>query len=262
MTKLPLRKLLASKTLAYSAPFVNFFAVLGLVLLATCQSEPDGDSIIDKSIAVHGGDHLEEVGISFQFRDKQYIVSRDGGRYQYERIFSDSTGDIRDVLHNDGFERYLNSSLVEVSPEFQKKYANSVNSVIYFALLPFGLDGKAVNKEFLGETIIKGKPYYEIMVTFDEEGGGEDHEDTYVYWIHQQNHTMDYLAYAYHVEGGGSRFREAINPRKVGGILFQDYINYDYKGDTTDLHAYEVLFEENKLEEISRIVLENIMVEG
>src|SRR5690606_12217673 len=93
------------KKLAYSSPFINVFAVIGLVLLATCQIEPDADSIIDKSIAVHGGANLEEVEIRFQFRDKQYVIHRDDGRYEYERIFTDSTGNIRDILHNDGFER-------------------------------------------------------------------------------------------------------------------------------------------------------------
>src|SRR5690606_21589154 len=129
MTKKFLGKsIISGKTKDYSAPFVNFFAVFGLVLLATCQLEPDGDSIIDKSIAVHGGDQLEEVNVSFQFRDKKYVVHRDGGRYRYERIFSDSTGNIRDVLHNDGFVRYIDASPAEVSPEFQTKYSNSVNS--------------------------------------------------------------------------------------------------------------------------------------
>lgn len=250
------------KTLAYSSPFVNLFAALGLILLATCQMEPDADSIIEKTIAVHGGDELKKVQISFDFRDIHYVIKHEDGRFQYERLFSDSTGKIHDILTNDGFIRLLDSDTAEVSTEFQKKYSNSINSVAYFALLPYGLDGGAVNRSLLGTTTIKGLPYYEILVTFDEEGGGEDFEDIFVYWINQQSNTMDYLAYAYHTEGGGTRFRESINPREIGEIRFQDYVNYDYKGDSTDLHTYETLFEENKLEELSRINLENIKVEN
>lgn len=257
----PGKLFISPKTLAYSSPFVNIFAALGLVLLATCQMEPDVDSIIEKTIAVHGGGELKEIKLSFDFRDIHYLITHQDGRFQYERLFSDSSGNVHDILTNDGFTRIVDSDTISVTPEFQKKYSNSINSVVYFALLPYGLDGGAVNRSLLGTTSIKGLPYYEIMVSFDEEGGGEDFEDVFVYWINQQTYTMDYLAYAYHTEGGGTRFRESINAREISGIQFQDYVNYDYKGDSTDLHVYETLFEENKLEELSRINLENIEVE-
>lgn len=260
MIKSPRKFFFSPKTLAYSSPFVNLFAALGLIFLATCQMEPDSDSIIEKAIAVHGGDELKEVKLSFDFRDIHYVINHQDGRFQYERIFSDSNRNIHDILTNDGFIRIVDADTAEVSTEFQKKYSNSINSVAYFALLPYGLDGGPVNRSLLGTTTIKGLPYYEILVTFDEEGGGEDFEDIFVYWINQQSYTMDYLAYAYHTEGGGTRFRESINPREIGEIRFQDYVNYDYKGDTSDLHTYETLFAENKLEELSRINLENIKV--
>ena len=251
----------SSKFLVVNFRLMSLLASLCLGVLASCQIKSEADSIIDKAIEAHGGDNLEEVDMSFDFRDKKYVVKRDDGRFQYERIFNDSIGAVRDILTNDGFTRIVNSDTVQLTDEYKRRYSNSVNSVIYFALLPFGLDGDAVNKKYLGETTIKNIPYFEILVSFEEEGGGEDHEDIYMYWINQQTFTMDYLAYAYHVEGGGTRFREAINAREMGGILFQDYINYDYKGDTTDLHRYETLFEEDKLVELSRILLENIEVE-
>lgn len=90
------------------------------------------------------------------------------------------------------------------------KYYNSVNSVHYFAYLPQGLNDKAVQKELLGEVVLKGEPYYKVRVTFAQEGGGNDYEDVFIYWFHKQKFTMDYLAYEFHVDGGGMRFREAV----------------------------------------------------
>ncbi len=87
-------------------------------------------------------------------------------------------------------------------------YSNSVNSVAYFALLPFRLNDAAVNKRYIGTSEIKGEPYFEIEVTFQQKGGGKDHDDVFIYWIHQQHFTMDYLAYSFIVDGGGTRFRK------------------------------------------------------
>jgi len=94
-------------------------------------------------------------------------------------------------------------------------------------------------------------------VTFDQEGGGVDHEDVYVYWVHKQDMTVDYLAYSYQVNGGGVRFRSAYNRRKIGGIIFQDYINYKHDKDTP-VSSLDALYETGKLTELSKIELKNI----
>ena len=72
----------------------------------------------------------------------------------------------------------------------------------YFAQLPYGLNSPAVQKKILGEATINGNTYYEIEVTFSKEGGGIDFEDRFVYWIHKENFTVDFLAYRYATNGG------------------------------------------------------------
>ena len=57
-------------------------------------------------------------------------------------------------------------------------------------------------------------------------GGGEDFQDEYRYWIDPESGHIDYLAYNYHTDGGGTRFRKAKNRRKKEGFVFQDYINF------------------------------------
>ena len=114
-------------------------------------------------------------------------------------------------------------------------YANSVNSVHYFANLPYGLNDPAVNKEFLGEVAIKDKEYYKIKVTFDQKGGGKDYEDIYLYWFNKETFKPDYLAYKFYVDGGGIRFRVAYNERYLGGIRFVDYENYEASREETSI---------------------------
>ncbi|MFD2245809.1 DUF6503 family protein [Pontibacter ruber] len=235
---------------------------MALLLFASgCEPEqPDAQQIIDQAIAAHGGEKYNKGVITFRLRDRQYRVLRDGGAYVYSRTFQDSTGQrVHDVLRNSGFSRTINDAAAEVTDEKKQAYSNSINSVVYFALLPYALNDAAVRKQYLGEATVKGQPYHKIKVTFAQEGGGQDYQDEYVYWFHQQNHTMDYLAYSFKEDGGGTRFREAVNPRTVGGIRFQDYINYTTK-EQAPLERYDELFEAGKLEKISDINLEEIQV--
>jgi hypothetical protein len=231
------------------------------VLLCACSTKPTAQEVIDAAILTHGGKAFEQFQANFDFRDKHYTAIRKGGEFTYIRAFTDSTGTYRDVLNNTGFTRYRNDTLQSLTDEKRNAFTNSVNSVIYFALLPFGLNDPAVVKELVGEEEVKGKGYFVIKVSFKQEGGGADFEDEFLYWIDSEKFTVYYLAYSYHTDGGGVRFREAINQQKVGGILWQDYINYkavDEKG--TALSQLMPLFKEGKLVELSRIELKNTEV--
>ena len=140
------------------------------------------------------------------------------------------------------------------------KYSESVNSVHYFSILPYGLNDQAVNKKRLEDVYIKDKPYYKIEITFNQEGGGVDYEDVFIYWIDQQSFTIDYLAYTFHVNGGGKRFREVTKKHIVNGRQFVDYNNYKPKNADVKLSTLDILFLRGELLKISEINLENIQV--
>lgn len=230
------------------------------LLYSACQTQPNAQQIIDQTIEAHGGKKLQEATISFDFRKKHYQVQLDNGRFQYESNVNDSIGLVHDVLTNENFVRIINGETQSLNEEDENRYRNALNSVVYFALQPYFLNDPATRKERIGEATatLQGEPYYKIRVTFSEEGGGDDYDDEFIYWIHRQRYTMDYLAYSFHVNEGGTRFRQAYNIREVEGVRFADYINYD----TTEgaLEDYDQLLEEGKLEELSRIELKNVEV--
>lgn len=232
-------------------------------LLLSCQEKEAPltvQNVVDKAINVACNGQCDHAMIDFTFRDRCYVSKRDGGKYQLERITSDSLGVTHDILSNEGFRRFRNDTLVSVPDSMAIKYSNSVNSVHYFAQLPYGLNAPAVNKELLGEDTIKGEPYFEVAVHFNEDGGGTDFEDTFVYWIHKDNFTVDYLAYAYATDGGGIRFREAYNERVVEGIRFVDYNNFKPESQDIELSELDDLFEEGKLKLLSKIETESVGV--
>jgi hypothetical protein len=219
------------------------------------------DDIIKKSIEISGGNKIGTSVIEFDFRDAHYKAGRDDRKYEFIRFSKDSVNSIVDVLNNSGFKRTINDSLVTVADSMATKYSASVNSVHYFSVLPYGLDGKAVHKRYLNEIEIKGKPYHKIEVTFSQDGGGEDFEDVFIYWIHTETNKVDYLAYSYMEDDGkGLRFREAYNERYISGIRFVDYNNYKPKEKDVNLEDLDQMFIENKLELLSKIELENVTV--
>ncbi len=233
-----------------------------LLLVSSCSpSEPSAQDIVNKSIEVAGGDRYLDLEIEFEFRDKIYYSRRNNGDFIYERIQTDSLDKIHDIYSNKSpFSRLINERPVEVPDSMASRYGNSINSVNYFVLLPFGLNDAAVNKKYLGEVQLKGQNYYKIQVTFDEAGGGKDFEDVYVYWINTESFKVDYLAYSFLVDGGGMRFREAYNERYVKGIRFVDYKNYKPLEKTVNVIDSDKLFESGQLELVSKIETEKVEV--
>ena len=62
-----------------------------------------------------------------------------------------------DVLTNDSFTRTADGQPIKLSEEDRQRYGNSLNSVVYFVLLPYPLNDPAVNKEYVGETTLAGE---------------------------------------------------------------------------------------------------------
>jgi len=218
-----------------------------------------GQEIIDQAIIAHGQHLFENATLSFLFRDKKYSAKRSATAYIYTRSFKDSSALIEDMLINSThFSRKKNGASIEVSKDWAGKYSRSINSVLYFFQLPYLLNDPAVKKIDQGIKQIKGENYYEIKISFQIENGGEDFEDEYLYWIDVNTFEIDYLAYNYVTDGGGVRFRSAINKRRVNGLLVQDYINYAPLNKKIPLSNLITEFEKGTLVELSRIINSDI----
>lgn len=237
--------------------FKAFFILIFTVIICTisCKKEKTkAEQIIDECIVNHGGTNYDHINLSFDFRDKTYKVLKKEGDFKYERIGKDSLGnEIRDIFTNESFERTIAGKKVNLVDSMVTKYKNSINSVIYFAMLPQPLNDPAVIKTYLGEGTLGGQKYHKLKITFKPENGGKDHEDVYIYWINQQTKLMEYFAYSYKVDGGGIRFRESIKSQTIAGIRFQDYINYSPTDSTYSLENLDKAFTDGKLQELSRI---------
>ena len=242
------------KILAFSFVLLSF-TFFGI----SCDSRTEAEKIVDAAIDAYGGALYETSAITFDFRGTHYSIFKSPTAFEYSREFSDSTGQVVDVLNNAGFTRKVNGVLIDTLTEERiGAFSRSVNSVAYFAFLPYGLNDAAAIKTYLGKTTIKGKEYHQVKVTFQAEGGGDHFEDEFLYWFGVDDSRMDYMAYSYHTDGGGVRMRDVRATREVGGIRFQDYNNLKAARKETPLDSMRVLYETGALVKLSEINLENI----
>ncbi len=243
--------------------FFKIIPILTLIIFSFhfsfAQKERDAkaEKIIADCIQAHGGKNYTKLDISFDFRQFRFRIKNDKKGYLYERTYKDSTGNmLHDILENGVFLHEINNVTTKLNEKMESRYREGLNSVAYFMLLPYKLRDKAVNAKYLEDAEIDGKKYHKIKVWFDAEGGGKDHEDIYCFWINQDSHLMDYLAYA----NGGPRFRKVTNRELVSSTIFQNYENYQILDKEIPTHQYDNAYKEGKYKLLSKIEQSNYRI--
>jgi hypothetical protein len=275
----PATRLLATLALAGLAG-----ALLALTSGCGAPAEREGTAdaavLIDRAIAAQGGPVLDTATVRFVFRGTRFRLSRDGtGRFHYRRVFTDTQAvddasrdsvvrKVVEGLTNDGVYRTVDGDTMALNDAERERVATAVNSVAYFALVPYPLDDPAVQPSYAGADTVRGVPYHRVRVAFRAEGGGADHHDRFCYWFDARDYSLDYLAYAYDLGPNdpepGTRFREAVNRRTVGGVRFADYRNYT-AGEAVPPAAictYPVYLGTDSLRLVSTVALDSVRVAG
>ena len=231
------------------------------IFLLSCSSEYSKEKqIIEKSMQVYGWNQ-KEFSIVFDFRDYKYKLTRKPNFFSYQRSILREGVLIKDVMtSNTKLKRYLDEIPLKLSDSLKDIYSNSLNSVMYFFQLPRPLNDPAVIANYKGEKTISNKVYWALEVKFQEKDGGKDFQDEFRYWIDPKSGYIDYLAYSYLTDGGGTRFRKAKNVRENNGFIFQDYTNFRPVKKFTSLDSLPILYERGKLILVSEIENKNIKV--
>lgn len=233
--------------------FVSFLSCEDEEKRQTVQEAQEIEEIIEKTIEVAGGENYKKATISFNFRENTYKSERNGLEFSLEKQSTEGLDSIRDMVSNSGFQRYVNDSLRIIPDSLLVRLNKEIKTVHYFAHLPYGLDNRGLNKELLEEARIEGEPYYQLKMSFGQRASGVAGHDEFLYWIHKEDFTLDYLAYKFVEEEEGIRFRAAFNPRVINGIRFVDYRNYTFRNSETGLSELDELYENDKLELLSTI---------
>jgi hypothetical protein len=161
--------------------------------------------------------------------------------------------------------RVVDGDTVSLSDEERGSVTTTVNSVSYFALLPHPLGDPAVQARYSGRDTLDGTAYHRVRVTFQQEGGGQDWQDIFMYWFRTDTYAMDYLSYAFGLAptdtDTGTRFREAYNVRRIDGVRFADYMNYTSDTLSYDrMDQYPDLWSQDALTLVSRVEIDSVKV--
>ncbi|MFK8057621.1 MAG: DUF6503 family protein [Saprospiraceae bacterium] len=218
----------------------------------------EATAVLAKALNAHGGDRYEKAHYQFVFRGKKYTFKNEGSEFRYEVVREKNGVTTVDLMDKGVLTRTVDGKKLDLTEKEYNGISESLNSVIYFATLPHKLTDASVNLAHGGRVSINDGSYEILQVTFDQEGGGVDHDDQYRYWVNSETGRIDYLAYNYQTGKGGVRFRAAYNPRIVEGILFQDYVNYKAPVGTP-LDSLPLFFEQGDLEKLSVIDTENVI---
>ena len=236
--------------------------VLALTFVSCTPGDPTVQEIVDRSIHAHGGELLNQGRVDFIFRDQAFTLERNQGMFTYAREYADSTGlNIRESITNDGYSRFENGSEVPVDSITFVRIGNQVNSVAYFTLLPIPLNDPAVVKTDLGNASIFDEPYHRVGISFKQDGGGKDHHDEFVVWIHADRYTMDYFAYFFFTDDTGSRFRSVDGVHEINGVRLNDYLNWTHDDvGPESLVRFDSLFQADALRLVSEVHIDSVRV--
>lgn len=234
----------------------RLFLVLSFFLCLSCDliqkdsaAENTAADIIAKAIEVSGTSAVNDHSVAFTFRDYNYRSEPTCSGMKLSRI----KGDTIDVVFRGKFKRFIDSIPVEVNDSIAHLYAESINSVHYFVQLPYRLTDAAVKLKKHGQQTLDSTTYEVVEVNFSQENGGEDFDDTYMYWFNASTYQLSFLAYQFHVNGGGFRFRVPQQATYVKGMQFLDYKNYKPKQDHVKLTELLQLYGKGELELVSEI---------
>lgn len=240
--------------MALARPALATAALVAVVAAAAlAPTEPTAHEIVGRARAAHGVTVLDEACIVFRFRDATYAAARHDGRFAYRMVQGDHREAGLAALANDGlwvdtvaYEAFrknrtpnaaFRDSVQANAASIVRAAETQLNSVVYFALLPYNLADPAVRLKRLDDAAFDGRTHRAVEVTFGQDGGGRDHDDRFVYWFDADTGLLRALAYRFHTGDGGTRFRRVSNVHRVPvsgraatHVLLNDYAAYT---DTT-----------------------------
>lgn len=233
-----------------------------LWMICLCQSCVTGTNeakvVIDQAVKMHGGDAFEGSRFSFDVSGKHYTILNKKGNPELHRMWNNSGVETIESLQRNKVYRSIKGDTVLLDDKEQEQLEYDLREILNYALLPYGLNDRSVDKHLDGQIQINGEDYFQIQVSFSEDYHFIANCDHYIFWINAEKKTLDYIAHK--CDQNGIKFSVAIHRRKIGEILFADYQIYRPKDANTPLEHLPHLYELGQIVSDDEILLDNVEV--
>lgn len=249
--------------------FLFIFGILGLSILTFEACGPDTENkdpqyIIDQAFKAHGSKVFDQSIIEFRIGKRNYKSTRENGEYRYERFWDSLGVTLHDDLTRRGITRHFDQTQALLDTKKIDELSSSIRNLFFLFSIPFGLNEPQIIKEYLGEVILVEKPYHKIRISFKLNPNDRTiYDNEFVLWIHKTRFTIDYLSFKLSEPNDKSlRFRQAVNPRKVEGLLIQDFKEFKPIQDSIEIAPADLdqAWIGKQLQEWSGIKLEQVKI--
>lgn len=198
-----------------------FIALSISVFIFACSKS---DAIIEEAIRVSGYKDYTAFKAEFDIENTHYIVTQSKERFSYERIFKDSILTIHDILNNKGFMR-MADTLTEILPESEaRRLSSSLDSTVFFALIPECLGDAAFIKNYLGQDSFQSQ----LFDLFEIKSSVESAKQSSIYcrlWI-DADHRIRFIQNFTCNSDPSNNLTEISAYQNVMGIQIPEFITY------------------------------------
>lgn len=222
--------------------------------------------LVDRAIAVHGGDRVENANVRLTVTSKSgsfdIATLRSGEGFEHRIVESKNGVETVHRQTNGAMEKTENGAAIPIPEGEMARVHSYVNQRMYFLFLPYKLNDAGTYKEDLGLETWDGRELHKVRVSF-QPGTSAGDESEYMYWFEPESGRLAQFAYDY-TGGTGLRFRKLFNYRDEGGIIFYDAENYGLNTRSGGLSVNLITpeYAEQELPLVSTIQLSNIEVES
>lgn len=225
----------------------------------TLDTAYDQEKVLQNILETHGVKSFDENTIHLKIENTKYTHRMMEGRpfLSQERIKDLQT---HKATYYGGTVNYLiDGSLQDESTYPRMMLERSLYGFLQTYFIPFTLRTNDVKWSSLPEVTIRSAEYFVLQGQITNEIPLPP--DTYILYIDKEKFTIDYLALRHPLTSNVNQFRRMINPRKINGVLFQDYIIFTPKDSTIPLEQLYEYFNKTDLKVIRTIALNEIEVD-
>jgi hypothetical protein len=229
-------------------------------LVGNKSTEMTSKEILQKAMSAHGGEQLFKKSIiNFNIDKTSFNVQYDdNGRANFKQ-----TKRVNSVTHELTYESGLINYFVNDSIRPRDSYPQRMAEVNLFGFLytfsiPFNLTTNDVILSKQPNVTIRQKEYYTLDVQFTKVP--DQPEDRFLLYISVDSYEIEYMVLKHDLSGPKTQFRRMINPKKIKGLLFQDYILFHRKDTITPLEKFYTKYNQSDLKVVRTIQFDSISV--